>query len=122
MSQAKVLIVEDEVIAALATEKLLTKLGYDVCGSVTSGEDALREFDRKSPDVVIMDIRLDGELDGIETAQQLKSRRDVAVIFITAYSDDATRARAGDTNPAAFINKPLDMFRLREVLSEIAPP
>ncbi len=116
MRLTKVMIVEDEVIAALATEKMLRKLGFDVCGNVTSGEEALLEFDGKDPDIVIMDIRLDGELDGIETAAQIKRKRDVPVIFVTAYSDDSTRARADATRPLAFINKPLDIGLLKDIL------
>lgn len=116
MRLTKVMIVEDEVIAALATEKMLRKLGFDVCGNVTSGEEALLEFDGKDPDIIIMDIRLDGELDGIETAEQIKRKRDVPVIFVTAYSDDSTRARADATRPLAFINKPLDIGLLKDIL------
>lgn len=119
MSPAKVMIVEDEVIAAMATARMLKKLGFDVCGNVTSGEEALLAFDGECPDIIIMDIRLDGELDGIETTRQLKLRRDVPVIFVTAYSDDTTRTRAEATKPLAFINKPLDISQLERILSDL---
>lgn len=121
MSPAKVMIVEDEVIAAMATARMLRKLGFDVCDNVTSGEEALLAFDGECPDVVIMDIRLDGELDGIETTERLKLRRDIPVIFVTAYSDDSTRTRAEATKPLAFINKPLDMVQLEKALARLAP-
>jgi CheY-like chemotaxis protein len=113
------MIVEDEVIAAMATARMLRKLGFDVCGNVTSGEEALLAFDGECPDIIIMDIRLDGELDGIETTRQLKLRRDVPVIFVTAYSDDTTRSRAEATKPLAFINKPLDISQLQRILSDL---
>lgn len=119
MKPARVLIVEDEVIAALATEKMLRKLGFDVCGNVTTGEDALRVFDGEIPDVVIMDIRLDGELDGIETATLFKKKHNVPVIFVSAYSDEATRARARTVEPLAYIDKPLDIFLLRQALAAL---
>jgi len=121
VSLAKVMIVEDEVIAAMATAAMLRKLGFDVCGNVTSGEEALVVFDGECPDIVIMDVRLDGELDGIETTRRLKARRDVPVIYVTAYSDDTTRARARETAPLAFINKPLDITLLKGVLERFRP-
>jgi len=117
MSPAKVLIVEDEVIAAMATAAMLRRLGFEVCTKVTSGEEALFVFDGEAPDLVIMDIRLQGELDGIETTRRLKERRDVPVIYVTAYSDDSTRSRAQATRPLAFINKPLDIMLLKKALA-----
>jgi len=116
MGLTKVMIVEDEVIAAMATEKMLTKLGFEVCGNVTSGEDALERFDEDCPDILIMDIRLDGELDGIQTTELIKKSRDVPVIYVSAFSDEKTRERADATKPLAFINKPLDITLLQQVL------
>jgi CheY-like chemotaxis protein len=117
MGAAKAMIVEDEVIAAMATERMLKKLGFEVCGNVTSGEEALETMDHECPDVVIMDIRLDGELDGIETTLLIKQQRDVPVIFVTAYCDDTTVSRASAANPLAFISKPLDITLLQQALS-----
>jgi CheY-like chemotaxis protein len=118
----KVMIVEDEVIAALATQKMLQKLGFEVCGNVTTGEDALAAVDDGCPDLVIMDVYLDGELDGIETAERLQQLRDVPVIYVTAYSDDATRARASATHPLAYLVKPLDMSLLEKALEGLTRP
>ncbi len=118
MACAKVMIVEDEVITALATERMLERLGYVVCGNVSSGEAALKVFDGARPDIVLMDIRLNGELDGIETTRRLKQRRDVAVIYLSANSDDSTRQRAYATNPLAFMVKPLDLALLKSVLDK----
>lgn len=122
MSPTRIMIVEDEVIAAMATARMLQKLGFDVCGNVSSGEEALLTFEGNSPDIIIMDIRLDGELDGIETTRRLKLRRDIPVIFVTAYSDDSTRSRAEATKPLAYINKPLDMAQLRSILASLRLP
>jgi len=117
MSPARVMIVEDEVIAAMATEKMLKKLGFIVCGNVTSGEEALEAFGGECPDVVIMDVRLDGKLDGIETTHLLKKLKNVPVIFVSAFSDDSTRQRAEATGPLAFISKPLDINLLKLALA-----
>ena len=117
----KVMIVEDEVIAALATEKMLQKLGFEVCGNMTTGEEALEAAASSLPDLVIMDVCLDGELDGIETAARLKRFRDMPVIYVTAYSDDSTRARADATGPLAYLIKPLDIALLRQALEGLSP-
>jgi len=120
MNALKVMIVEDEAIAALATEMMLERLGFDVCCNVTSGEEALTAVGAAGPDILIMDVRLDGELDGIETAERIRLSLDVPVIYVTAYSDDTTRARAEATSPLAYLIKPLDMRLLEEALSQVA--
>jgi two-component system, response regulator PdtaR len=120
MGPAKVMIVEDEAIAAMATARMLKKLGFEVCGNVTSGEEALTVLDDECPDILIMDIRLDGELDGIETTLLIQKQRHVPVIFVSAYSDDSTRTRAQATKPLAFINKPLDISQLETALAEFS--
>jgi hypothetical protein len=122
MSPAKVLIVEDEAIAALALEKILKKLGYMVCAKTPTGEEAIEVSEGCDPDVVIMDIRLAGKLDGIDAALRIKeNRRDVAVIFVSAFSDEPTRERAKAANPLAFISKPLDVRLLERTLEGAFP-
>ena len=122
MNALKVMIVEDEAISALATEMMLQRLGYEVCCNVTSGEEALEAVDSARPDLLIMDVRLDGELDGIETTKRIRRRRDIPVIYVTAYSDESTRDRAKATSPLAYLVKPLDMRLLEEVLGRLESP
>jgi len=119
MNALKVMIVEDEAIAALATEMMLQRLGYDVCCNVTSGEEALEAIGDARPDLLIMDVRLDGELDGIETAERIRKNQDIPVIYVTAYSDETTRDRANATFPLAYLIKPLDMRLLEEALDQL---
>lgn len=122
MSPAKVLIVEDEAIAALALEKILKKLGYMVCAKVPTGEEAVEVFADCEPDVIIMDIRLAGKLDGIDASLRIRENRgDVAVIFVSAFSDEPTRERAKAANPLAFISKPLDVRLLERTLQGAFP-
>ncbi len=90
----------------MATGAMLKRLGHVVAASVTSGEAALEAFRRQHPDLVLMDIRLDGELDGIETARAIRSQSQVPVVFVSAYVDDQTRGRAAETQPYAFMPKP----------------
>jgi CheY-like chemotaxis protein len=116
MSPARVMIVEDEAITAMATGAMLKRLGHVVLASVSSGEAALEAVRRGRPDLVLMDIRLDGELDGIETARRLRQALDVPVVFVSAYVDDQTRSRAAETRPLAFVAKPLSEVDLGRLL------
>jgi CheY-like chemotaxis protein len=116
MSPARVMIVEDEAITAMATGAMLKRLGHEVLASVSSGEAALEAVRLGFPDLVLMDIRLDGELDGIETARLMRQKADVPVIFVSAYVDAQTRRRAAETAPLAFVAKPLDEIDLSRLL------
>jgi len=121
MTPARVMIVEDEAITAMATRAMLKRMGHEVMAAVASGEAALEAFRLERPDLVLMDIRLDGDLDGIETASLL--RRDaecpVPVVFVSAFVDEQTRRRAAATKPFAFIPKPLDEYDLHQLLDRL---
>jgi CheY-like chemotaxis protein len=94
MAGEAILIVEDERIVARDIEKRLKKLGYQVIGSVASGEEALRQAQLTLPDLVLMDIQLKGQLDGIQTAEHIHTDLDIPVVFLTAYADDETLQRS----------------------------
>lgn len=109
MSQAvgtRVLVVEDEAVVALHLRQELTKLGYMVAGVATNGSQALKMIDELFPDVILMDIHIQGELDGIETANRIPRYLHIPVIYLTAYSEDTTLKRAGDTHPYGYLIKP----------------
>ena len=108
MAGEAILIVEDERIVARDIEKRLKKLGYQVIGSVASGEEALRQAQLTLPDLVLMDIQLKGQLDGIQTAEHIHTDLDIPVVFLTAYADDETLQRAKVTEPFGYIVKPFD--------------
>jgi len=116
MAPARIMIVEDEAITAMATGAMLKRLGHVVLASVASGEAALEACRTWRPDLVLMDIRLDGKLDGIETARLLRESEDVPVVFVSAYADDQTRRRAAAIHPLAFVAKPLDEVDLGRLL------
>lgn len=116
MTPARIMIVEDEAITAMATGAMLKRLGHEVLASVSSGEAALEACRARRPDLVLMDIRLDGQLDGIETARLLHESDNVPVVFISAYADDKTRLRAAALHPLAFVPKPLDEVGLGRLL------
>lgn len=117
----RIMHVEDEMIVSMAVRSILEKNGHTVCAQPSTGESALELFSRAKPDLVLMDIMLGGELDGIETAARIKAAHDVPVIFVSAYGDDKTRERAKATRPSAFLVKPLDMRVLLRTLSEVRP-
>ena len=104
--KAKILIVEDETIVSLHLRNSLKKLGYSVSHSVTSGEQALEFIAKKVPDLILMDIMLDGKLDGISTSEKIQKDHDVPIIYLSAYSDNKTLGRAKATFPCSYLTKP----------------
>jgi two-component system, response regulator PdtaR len=112
----KVLIVEDEIVAAMALERTLTNIGYQVIGTVASGEDAIVWADRESPDFIVMDIRLAGAIDGIDAAERIAEISGAAILFMTGYDDKDTKARAMALKPLGFLTKPIDGKKFGNIL------
>lgn len=119
MAETEILIVEDERIVALDLQYQLRRLGYTVSDVASSGEQALRIAEEAQPDVVLMDIRLGGALDGVEAAEELRTFFEVPVVFLTAYADDRTLERAKATEPFGYLLKPFEEREL-QVAIEIA--
>jgi EAL domain-containing protein (putative c-di-GMP-specific phosphodiesterase class I)/AmiR/NasT family two-component response regulator len=116
MSKIKILIVEDELLIGHNLARKLKKLGYDVVDIVSSGKDALKAVAEKSPELVLMDIVIQGEIDGIETATEIYKNYAIPVIYLTAYADDATIQRAETSQSYGYILKP---FKERELHATI---
>ncbi len=108
MTGAKILVVEDEAIEALDIQRRLSSLGYVVSEIAFSGQEALEKSERIRPDLVLMDIMLHGGIDGIAAAEEIRSRLDIPVIYLTAYSDDDTLQRAKISEPYGYIVKPFN--------------
>jgi len=115
-SPAKILIVEDEMIIGANISLQLSKLGYEVTGIVSRGEDAISHVRQSRPDIVLMDIQLKGDLDGIETANQLYRENNIPIIYLTANADEENFERAKATNPYAFISKPFKKLDLQHAI------
>lgn len=113
MSSGTILIVEDEAITALDIKQSLTGLGYEVCGVVPTGELAITRAGEYRPDLVLMDIKLAGEMTGIEAASQIRERYGTAIIFLTAHIEDSTIEAAASTNPFGYLIKPIDEKTLK---------
>ncbi len=114
----KVLIVEDEVIHAMALAEAIPGWGCSVLDIVTSGEDAIRAAESQKPDVVLMDITIHGSIDGLAAAREIIGRLGIPVIFMTGYDDDKTVRAAEELKPLAFLVKPLEPDRLKKLLVE----
>ena len=108
----RILIVEDEGIQAMALEETLERNGYTVAGIADHGLEALEMVIYESVDLVIMDVNIKGDWDGIETAKQILVVKKVPFIFLTAYMDEVTHQRAEETTPVAFLNKPYQEAKL----------
>lgn len=112
----KILIVEDDPFYASQIEMLLERMGYDPAGVCDNGFDALDFFHRMAPDLLLMDINIAGDVDGIEVARRINAVRPVPVVFITSMQDNATFERAQAILPAAFILKPFDALQLQRTI------
>lgn len=112
MNGAKILIVEDEGVVALNIQSRLSALGYIILDVVTTGEEAIAATAAKQPDLVLMDIKLPGEIDGIQAAAVIRERFNIPIVYITAYGDKETLQRAKVTEPYGYIIKPFSAIEL----------
>lgn len=111
-----VLIVEDERSVAMGLAMTLESMRFDVHGIATSGEEAVAHVSTRCPDLILMDVRIEGSLDGVAVASVLRERFDIPIIFLTAYSDDATLQRAKETSPHGYLVKPVRPAELRTTI------
>jgi PAS domain S-box-containing protein len=119
MAGERVLIVEDERIVAEDLHDMLKRLDYQVVGIASSGEEAVQKAEETHPDIVLMDIRLNGPMDGVQAAEIIWTHQSTPVTYLTAYADENTLERAKATLPFGYILKPFDERDLRTTI-EIA--
>jgi PAS domain S-box-containing protein len=112
----RILVVEDEVITAMDVQRRLIKLGYSVPELAHSGEEAIDKASKNNPDLILMDINLNGAIDGVEAASRILSFIDIPIIYLTAYTDEKILERVKITEPYAYLVKP---FKERELLINI---
>ena len=116
MIPAKVLIVEDERVVALHLKHQLLRLGYQVPAIATSGDQALKQIGDHQPDAILMDIHLEGDVDGIETSARIPVELQIPVIYLTAYSEEPTLERARLTKPYGYLVKPFSEQELHATI------
>jgi CheY-like chemotaxis protein len=112
MSHTKILVVEDDKIISLDIQRVLNAVGYDVPTSVSTGEDAIKFAKELLPDLILMDISLKGNMDGIHAASKIKKLK-IPIIFLTAYKNQSLIDRAKETDPYGYILKPYDEHELK---------
>jgi two-component system cell cycle sensor histidine kinase/response regulator CckA len=115
-AKPQILIVEDELIAAEDLQITLKNLGYAVSSMVSSGRTAIKEIEEKKPDLILMDIKLKGDIDGVEASEQIRSRFNIPIIYITGLSDNDALQRAKITEPFGYIHKPIDERELHTTI------
>jgi len=120
MPLGKILIVEDEAISALDLQIMLERWGYERPQIATTGDEAIEKSEQERPDVALVDINIDGGMDGIEVAQRLRSEFGIAIIFMTGYGDEDIIARVNTVNPSDILIKPLNVEKLKSALQTVA--
>jgi len=112
----EILVVEDEFVIAQDLKMTLERFGFKVCSVVASGEDAVIKANELNPDLILMDIMLEGDMDGIEAAEMIHQNKDVPIIYLTAYADTSTLIRAKASKPEAYLLKPWDERELQSTI------
>ncbi len=119
MKKRNILIVEDEAIIALHLKKLIQRSGNYECALVSSGEHAVELSKTFDPHLIFMDINLAGQINGIEAARQIRTEKDIPVVFVSAYNDEETIEQARKTNPAGYLTKPIYARAVEQTLTSV---
>ncbi|MBF0568585.1 MAG: diguanylate cyclase [Nitrospirae bacterium] len=119
MDKTRIMIVEDEGISSAYIQGTLEQLGYIVTSAVSTSEEAIEKAEKYRPDLILMDIHIQGKIDGIDTANEIRSRFNIPIVYLTAHSDEATLERAKITEPLGYVVKPFDSRDLKSSI-EIA--
>ncbi len=118
MEKTKIMIVEDEVLIAMNMKSDLIDMGHEVCKLVTTGEEAIKNAGLEGPDVVLMDIILNGEMNGIDAAREICSSYSIPIIFITGCEDEGTKDLAIDVDPVEYFIKPVELVDLKSAIDK----
>ncbi len=118
LTDKKVLIVEDDMIISMVLERMIKKLGHQVVKKVIAGQDAIDSTFELKPDLILMDIQLKDNIDGITAMQKIREKSDVHVIYITGNSDQYNLERAKKTNYVDYLVKPIQMSHLKKSISK----
>lgn len=114
--KTRILVVEDEVLIAMRLEMALADLGYEVCQSVATGEDAIKRAAAEQPDVVLMDLLLAGKMGGIEAARAIHDRHGIPLIFLSGYDDEELISQTKQFDSPAYLIKPIEIDDLKSAI------
>lgn len=120
MTELRIVITEDDAIIALDIERQVAAMGHTVVGVAATAEEALRIVEERQPDLVLLDIRLKGAVDGIAVAEEIQRRFSTPIIFITAYSDKSVIERARAVQPQGYLVKPIRKEDLAEAIGQVS--
>ena len=118
MTKKRIMVVEDEGIVAMDIRFKLNEMGYEVPAVVFSGEKAVEKALELHPDLILMDIKLKGKMDGVEAVEKIKCSLDIPVVYLTAYADNNTIDQAKMTEPAGVLIKPFETEELYKIIEE----
>ncbi|MBF0477247.1 MAG: response regulator [Deltaproteobacteria bacterium] len=113
---ARILVAEDEVVICLQLKKWLRKMGYLPVGQAVTGREALKMAKELRPDVVLMDVGMPGDLDGIAAAEIITQELNIPIIFVTGYSEEQIRERTGRVAPVGHIDKPFNYLDIKTAI------
>lgn len=119
MIKKKVLVVEDEALVAMLLTKNLRAMGFDVCGTIASGEEAVQVARAKKPDIIIMDRRLAGKLDGLDASRQIRQFTQIPIVFVTGYIDEKINLEIDQIQPAMYLIKPVPINEIKSAIDEM---
>ena len=114
----KILIAEDEAIAALSMQRALTRSGYAICALVSTGEEAVAAIARQEPDLVILDVLLNGRLNGLEAAMEIRSRSNIPIVFVTGYEEGKLIEQIKSVSSSTYLIKPITPNDLESAISQ----
>ncbi len=115
---ASIMVVEDEGVVSIDIRNMLRKAGYDIAAVAFKGEEAVQKAATTKPDLVLMDIGLKGDLDGIEAAKKIRESLHIPVVFLTGFADENTMTKAKEVDPSGFIIKPINEEELRRIIEQ----
>jgi CheY-like chemotaxis protein len=117
--KANIMVVEDEGVVSIDIRNILKNAGYNIAAVAFQGMEAVQKAEQSNPDLVLMDIGLKGEIDGIEAARRILDRFQIPVVFLTGFADEVTVTKAKEVNPSGFIIKPINEEDLKNTLDDV---
>jgi DNA-binding NarL/FixJ family response regulator len=117
--KANIMVVEDEGVVSIDIRNMLKNAGYGIAAVAFQGDEAIKKAEQSSPDLVLMDIGLKGDIDGIEAAKKIRDRFRIPVVFLTGFADEVTMSKAKEADPSGFIIKPINEEELKKTLDDI---
>lgn len=114
-----ILIIEDDRLISLMLSKMIQKMGHEVVAVYPKGEEAITSVNEIAVDLILMDVMLEGNIDGIQAMQTIQEKHSIPVIYITGNSDESTKTRASTTNYVAYLIKPVNFSKLEQIISSL---